>query len=346
MRPRPRTLLQVLVAALALLLADRIAVALAIERAAGVLCLTSLAALVITARLGWRQAALATAGLALLAIPAVLAQGQPLQATPVMVAAALALGLSARWQLQPLLWLMVVSLGLLITNSPIPAAAGGAVLRLAGALLIAGGLATLLQSWMAPGAAEAGGADAGAPEPPADAATPGIPVRHSWRRSAAYGLLLAFTTLLTTPIALQNHWQISGLWLILTPFLVLRPFVRDAWRVAVHRSLGTVAGVLLVLLLALRLPQALPLQIPAILAALIAAMVAIRRGHPALMLMALTVAVVLFNSTHADLLQMADERLQASGLGVAITLVVMALAHPIERRLAGALPPQPRAPAP
>jgi len=169
---------------------------------------------------------------------------------------------------------------------------------------------------------------------------------HSWRRSAAYGLLLAFTTLLTTPIALQNHWQISGLWLILTPFLVLRPFVRDAWRMAVHRSLGTVAGVLLVLLLALRLPQALPLQIPAILAALIAAMVAIRRGHPALMLMALTVAVVLFNSTHADLLQMADERLQASGLGVAITLVVMALAHPIERRLAGALPPQPRAPAP
>jgi hypothetical protein len=42
--------------------------------------------------------------------------------------------------------------------------------------------------------------------------------------------------LITTPIALQHHWHINGLWLILTPFLVLRPFVRDAWRVALHRS--------------------------------------------------------------------------------------------------------------
>lgn len=77
-------------------------------------------------------------------------------------------------------------------------------------------------------------------------------------------LLLTATTLITTPIALQHHWHIHGLWLILTPFLVLRPFVRDAWRVALHRSLGTLAGVALVILVAPALPHTLPLQVPAI----------------------------------------------------------------------------------
>ena len=105
--------------------------------------------------------------------------------------------------------------------------------------------------------------------------------------------------------------------MILTPFLVLRPFVRDAWKVALHRSLGTLAGVLLVMVLAVLLPKGLPLQLPAIAAGVITAMIAIRRGHPAVMLMALTVTIVLLNSNHADLMLMADRRLQACGIGKA-----------------------------
>lgn len=116
--------------------------------------------------------------------------------------------------------------------------------------------------------------------------------------------------------ALHHHWQLTGLGLVLTPFLVLRPFVRDAWIVALHRSLGTLAGVLLVMGLALLLPSGLPLQLPATAGGVI------------------TITIVLFNSTHADLIQMADERLQASAMGVALALGVMAIAHPIERSLA------------
>lgn len=314
-------MLQVLAAVLSLLLADQIARRLGLDRAAGVLCLASLASLVISARLGWRQALLAVAGLALLTAPAVLSSGDPLTATLVMSLAAFALGLCARWQVQQVYWLMIVSLCMLVTNNPLSGPATGSDLgRLVIGVLAAGGLTVLLQNRLV--------RPASGPMPAAL-----FQVANSWRRSAAFGLLLASTTLVSTPLAMEEHWHITGLWLILTPFLVLRPFVQDAWRVALHRSLGSLAGVLLVLVLAFILPPELPLQLPAIALGGTTALLAIRRCHPALVVMALTATIVLFNSTHADLLLMADRRIQANAIGVAIALTVMAIAQPIERRL-------------
>jgi hypothetical protein len=48
--------------------------------------------------------------------------------------------------------------------------------------------------------------------------------------------------------------------------------------------------------------------------------------------MALTVTIVRFNSNHADLMLMADRRLQACAIGVVLALSVMAIAQPIEQR--------------
>ncbi len=310
------------VAIVSLLAADQIVHQFGIPRAAGLQCLASLAALVLCVCLGWRQALLGVAGLALLSIPASLTQGDPLRATAVIALAAFSLGLSARWQLQQVYWLLMVSLCLLITNSPFtgtPLIAD--VIRLAVAVLLSGGLTILLQTRLVP-------------LDPSRTLTGQFAVAHSWRRSMSYGLLLASTSLVSTSLAVQHHWHITGLWLVLTPFLVLRPIVRDAWKVALHRSLGTIAGVLLVMVLALLLPKSLPLQGPAIVLGVITAMIAIRRGHPALVLMALTVTIVLFNSNHVDLMRMAGRRLEAVGLGVVLALGAMAIAHPIERRFA------------
>ncbi|WP_411867555.1 FUSC family protein [Vulcanococcus limneticus] len=320
MTSRTRPVLLVLVVVICLVLAEQMARGLGIERAGGLLCLANLATLVIGIKLGWRQALLGVGSLALLTIPAVLSQSDPAAGTVVMTLTALALGLSARWQLQPVFWLMVVSLCLLITNSPLTATATTSQLtRLVIGVLASGSLTTLLLSKLLPRQDGSG--------------TPGpFAVAHSWRRALAYGALLAATTLITTPIALQHHWHINGLWMILTPFLVLRPFVRDAWRVALHRSLGTLAGVGLVILLAPLLPPTLPLQVPAIAMAAITAAIAARQGHPALMVTALTATIVLFNSNAADLPLMADKRLLACAIGIAISLGVMALAHPIEQR--------------
>lgn len=320
MPSRTRLVVLVLVAVLCLVLTEQIGRGLGIERAVGLLCLANLATLVIGIRLGWRQALLGVGCLGVLTIPAVLSQSDPAAGTLVMTLTALGLGLSARWQLQPVYWLMVVSLCLLITNSPLAATATTSELaRLVIGVLASGGLTTLLLSKLLPRQDGAGAPGA-------------FVVAHSWRRALAYGVLLAVTTLITTPIALQHHWHINGLWLILTPFLVLRPFVRDAWKVALHRSLGTLAGVGLVILLAPALPHTLPLQVPAIALAAITAAIAARQGHPALMVTALTATIVLFNSNAADLPLVADKRLVACAIGIAISLGVMALAHPIEQR--------------
>ena len=314
-------MIQVLTAVISLLLAAEIARFVGLDKAVGVLCLASLAALVICVRLGWRQALLAVVALTLLTIPAVLSQSDPASATLLMALTAFAVGVSARWQSQQVYWLMVVSICLLITNSPLPVAPSATdLIRLAAAVLLSGGFTILLQNSLVP-------RDQGS------AVTTLFSVAHSWRRSAAYGLLLASTALVSTPIAVNHHWGITGLWLILTPFLVLRPFVRDAWKVALHRSLGTLAGVVLVMVLAVLLPKDLPLQFPAIAAGVITALIAIRRGHPAVIVTALTVTIVLLNSNHADLLLMADRRFQACSVGVVLALSVMAIAHPIEQRL-------------
>ncbi len=319
MGPRFRVFGQVVAAGSALALADQVARHLDLVRASGLLCLASLATVVICARLGWRQALLGVVGLALLTIPAALSQGDPLLAVVVMMFTAFGLGLSARWQLQQVYWLMVVSLVLLITNSPFSSLPNALdLVRLGVAVLISGTLAILLQIGLVP-------------RDRAEVAPALFPVAHSWRRSAAYGALLATTTLVSTAIALHQHWRVSGLWLILVPFLVLRPFVRDAWKVALHRSLGTVAGVVLVVALAAALPPGLPLQVPAILLGAVTALIAIRHGHPALMITALTATIVLFNSNSSDLILMDDKRLEANVLGVAIALASMAIAHPIER---------------
>ncbi len=247
-------LAQALVVVLSLGLAELMVRSFGLERAAGALCLSSLATLV-------------------------------------LIATALGIGRSARWQLkQPMYWLMIVNLCILIANSPLPANPSASdIALLAFALLASGSLATLLQSGL---------------RPPFDkvSAQALFAVAHSWRRSAAHGVMLATATLVTTPIALVQHRHTSGLWWIITPLRVLQPFVRDSCTVALHRrSLGTLAGVLLVLLMAVTLPRSVPLDLVAIVTGVIT-------------------VLVLFDSSRADLMLMADQRVFASALGITMAL--------------------------
>ena len=321
--PRAQLVVQCLVVVIALVVAQQIARMLQLDHAGGVLSVASLATVVVCARLGWRQALLGVGGLAVLSVPAVFSFNDPLLATLVLMAGGLGLGISARWQLEPVYWLLVVGLCMLITNSPLtPGPSPGQAILIAVALMTSGAVATLLETRLLSLVGRT-------------ADTYSFAVAHSWRRSWAHGLMLAAATLVTTPIALANHWHTSGLWLILTPFLVLQPFVRESWKVALHRSLGTLAGVLLVIILAVGLPQTVPLLLPAFAAAVLTVVIAIRRGHRALMLTALTATIVLFNSNSGDLLLRADQRVLASALGIAIALLMMALAHLIERRFSG-----------
>lgn len=320
MNRRLRLGLQVAIAVFCLMLPWQLAKHLALPEAAGLLSLASLAALLACWRVGWRQALGGSAALALLSVPAALSQTNVVTATALMATTAALLGLASRWQQQPAYWFLVVSLCLVITNLHLPHPVTAVLLaKLAGLLLVSCGLTTLVQGWfmaMMPGGKQ-----------------PVVAVQHSWMRSLAYGALLAVTALITTPIALSHHWHTTGLWLILSPFLVLRPYVKDGWKPTLHRALGTLAGVGLVHLLAWALPPDLPLLLPAVVLGIATILVAIRHGHPALLVLLLTATIVLFNSHDGTLLLTADKRLQANAIGIAIAIGVMAVADPIERTL-------------
>ena len=175
---------------LSLGLAEVFARRLHLDRAVGVLCLASLSSLLVSARLGGRSAQLGVASLAVLSVPAVFSQRDPLLATIVLTATALGLGLSARWQLKPVYWLLVVILCILITSSPLPPnPTPMEVARLAIGLLGSGSGAVLLQSKLV-------FRFAGAPLPVPFA------VVHSWRRSGAHALMLASAAVVSTAIAM------------------------------------------------------------------------------------------------------------------------------------------------
>ena len=100
-KPRAWLIFQAVVVIISLALAELIARFFHLDQAGGVLCLASLASLVVCARLGARQALLGVTGLAVLSVAAVYSQSDPLLATIVLTGTALGLGLSGRWQLKP-----------------------------------------------------------------------------------------------------------------------------------------------------------------------------------------------------------------------------------------------------
>ena len=145
--PRAQLVVQGLVVVIALVVAQQIARMLQLDHAGGVLSVASLATVVVCARLGWRQALLGVGGLAVLSVPAVFSLNDPLLATLVLMAAGLGLGTSASWQLKPVYWLLVVSLCMLITNSPLtPGPSPGQAILIAVALMTSGAVATLLET--------------------------------------------------------------------------------------------------------------------------------------------------------------------------------------------------------
>lgn len=317
MTPKARRLgVLLLIAAVMVLLPRPLAAALAIPRAASWISLSNLGILLATDRLGWRWGMASALTLTGLTTLAVLSQGQPPAAIPLMAISALALGLTARWEIQSLLVLLMVTQCFVVVESPVPAYPA--------AVLAFAGLLTLLTT--ATAAATAGAERLGGWRPPP------MDVHHSCARSLAYGLLLASTMTITSAIALEGHWGLMGGWLMLTPLMVMRPHARDSWPRSLHRALGTLLGVGLVHLFALAAPWPPALPVGAVAFSTVTILAAVKHWHHTLYVAFLSAAVVLFNSSEASLLALARERLEANLLGIAIALAAMALAQAVLRQ--------------
>ena len=163
MTPKARRLgVLLLIAAVMVLLPRPLAAALAIPRAASWISLSNLGILLATDRLGWRWGMASALTLTGLTTLAVLSQGQPPAAIPLMAISALALGLTARWEIQSLLVLLMVTQCFVVVESPVPAYPA--------AVLAFAGLLTLLTT--ATAAATAGAERLGGWRPPAHGRAP------------------------------------------------------------------------------------------------------------------------------------------------------------------------------
>lgn len=151
-------------------------------------------------------------------------------------------------------------------------------------------------------------------------------------RASAYAALLAITTAATTTIALSGDWGHAGGWLIMTPFIVIQPYVQDGWRKALARAAGTMAGFAIAAGLAQLIDSPLVLTIAGFGFATIAIVAIVRKWHYAIYATFLTPAIVILESGGRAVTQLADKRLEATLLAVALSMLAMAAAIPIYRK--------------
>lgn len=156
-------------------------------------------------------------------------------------------------------------------------------------------------------------------------------VQHSWAGTIGYAVMLVVTASITATIALLNGWGHTGGWLIMTPFIVIQPAMRDGMVKSVNRAVGTIAGFAIAYLAAEVLGSGPVLTAVGYAFAVLAVIAMVKHWHYALYAMVLTPAIVILESIGRSVQQTSDYRLVATLLGVGIALATMAVAMPIYR---------------
>jgi len=267
-----------------------------------------LATIVASLTIGARVGALAGLGLGLVVVLGDQIAAQPISATALMTLLAFGLGLTARWRLQPSLVLLPMTVAFVMTQQPTSPG-----LAITGAFGIRLGLMAAVAALIASGAQQLAGR-----QPRAH------PLSHSWRRTLAYAVLLAVTTLITSSLAFGQHWGHTGGWLIATPLFIEHPYIKQGWKLSLHRIGGTIAGFLLVHLLAKLLPDHTDLNVIGALIGVMGVLSLVRRWPYAIYILFLTGTVVIFSNGGHSILITDRERLMATAIAVALSLVLMA----------------------
>jgi hypothetical protein len=156
------------------------------------------------------------------------------------------------------------------------------------------------------------------------------------QRVMAFSLVLALLVgAATWAVVALGH---TGGWVILTIVVVFQPSLGAGFTKAAHRAAGTVLGFLIAILVGL-LVHSGPLLYLVGTVLLMAAFMLMLQGRPYwLYATVLTPAIVLLESAGSTVDKVAEERLGATLIGVAVTLIVMLALTPFANRLFGASP--------
>lgn len=162
------------------------------------------------------------------------------------------------------------------------------------------------------------------------------PAELSWTRTWAFVLLLAVATVMTSSIAILNDWGHTGGWLIMTPFIVMQPYVQDGWRKSLDRGAGTLAGFLVAMAVGTYIANTTVLYLISFAFMVGAVYTMVSHRSYALYAFFLTPTIVIIEGIGRSVTQTAENRLVATALGVAIALAAMAIAAPVYRSSARA----------
>ncbi len=142
-------------------------------------------------------------------------------------------------------------------------------------------------------------------------------------RVLAYSLILALLVGVATYFVVDLDLGHTGGWIILTIVVVFQPSLGDGFRKAVRRAAGTLLGFIIAVLCGAVLPSGALLYLAGTVF-LMAAFTLMLQGRPYwLYATVLTPAIVLLESAGSTVDEVAEERLGATLIGVAATVVVM-----------------------
>jgi len=153
----------------------------------------------------------------------------------------------------------------------------------------------------------------------------------SGSRAVAYAALLAIAAFITTSIAVAVSLGQPGGWLIMTPFIVLQPYVQQGWDRSLRRAGGTVLGFAIAYIVASLISSDAVLYSVGIASYAIAMYALIRRWDYVVYAAFLTIAIVILEGASSSVEMTAEYRLEATAGGVGLALLLMALALPLYR---------------
>lgn len=162
---------------------------------------------------------------------------------------------------------------------------------------------------------------------------------ESPRTVLGYVSMLVIVTFITQSLAIGLDLGHVGGWLVMTPFLVILPNIHDGFVKSLRRAAGTVGGFLIVIALSeLTTSHAILSAIGAI--AFTAALYAkLKNWNYFFFALFLTPGIVILEGLSSSVTQLAEYRLEATLLAIALSLAVMATTTLIGRKTAkGSLP--------
>jgi hypothetical protein len=152
-------------------------------------------------------------------------------------------------------------------------------------------------------------------------------------RVLAYSLVLSLLVGMATWFVVDLDLGHTGGWIILTILVVFQPSLGDGFRKAAHRAAGTVLGFVIAVLIGAVVTNSGLLYLIGTIFLMVAFILMLQVRPYWLYATVLTPAIVLLESAGTKVDEVAEQRLEATLIGVTVTVFVMLALTPLTKRL-------------